>query len=126
MIVMNAVPLNGSIYALNADDGSVAWTGNASDEYLRILNPNHSPTLPSAPLLILLSRKLRRPGSGGLGSEYATRILDVHNGDVLYEANRLGSALSWHALKFDGEKRFAVNFDRRAIEFDFSPTETEP
>jgi outer membrane protein assembly factor BamB len=123
-IVMNAVPVNGAIYAIDSGDGSLAWTGAARDEYLRSVNVERLPTLPSAPLLVLLSRKLRR-ASGRIGSKCAARILDVHNGDVLYEDDDLGTNLSWHALRFDGDNRFAINFERRAIEFDFSADKPE-
>ena len=119
-IVMNAVPVNGPIYAIDSGDGSLAWTGIASDEYLRSHEVERFPTLPSAPLLVLLSRKLHR-SSGRISSKYAARILDVHNGEVLYEDDDLGTNLSWHALRFDAGNRFTINFERRAIELDFSP-----
>ena len=119
VVVSSAVPVNGPIYAINTRDGSVVWTGNSSNEYLRILNPDSSPTLPSAPLLILLSRHHRqRPGS--LGSDCGARILDVRNGNVLYEDNNLGTNLSYHTLRLDGNHKFTVSFNRRVIEFDFS------
>ena len=110
---------------MNTRDGSVAWTGNSSKEYLRILNPDSSPTLPSAPLLILLSRHHRqRPGS--LGSDCGARILDVRNGNVLYEDNNLGTNLSYHTLRLDGNHKFTVSFNRRVIEFDFSANVATP
>ncbi|MCH2200687.1 MAG: PQQ-binding-like beta-propeller repeat protein [Fuerstiella sp.] len=119
MIVNAAVPLNGPVFALDAQDGSIVWTGNAVGEYLRILNAQSSPTLPSAPLLILLSRK-RRETPGSLGTTFGTRIIDVADGNVLYTDNDVGSNLSYHALRFDGNRKYTVNFNRRAIEFDFS------
>ena len=124
-IVSDAVPLNGPIYALDSVDGSVAWTGNTRNEYLRILNADNSPTLPTAPLLILLSRQ-RRQIPGSVGSDCAARILDVRNGDVLYKDNSLGTNLSYHALRFEGDNRFTVSFNHRSIEFDFSSSEPDP
>ncbi len=125
LIVSGAVPLNGPIYALDTVNGSVAWTGNTSHEYLRILNAGSSPTLPTAPLLILLSRQ-RRKIPGSLGTDHAVRILDVRNGNILYEDNRLGTNLSYHALRFDGDNRFTVSFNHRSIEFDFSNSKATP
>ena len=125
VIVSGAVPVNGPIYAIDARDGSVAWTENASGEYLRILNGGGSPVLPSAPLLILLSRKPRQT-PGRFGADYATRIVDVSNGNVLYEDNNVGESLSYHALRFDDDGRFTVNFGQRAIEFDFLNGEPAP
>lgn len=125
--VMGAVPLNGPIYAVDSADGSIAWTSQATDEYLRVLNANRMPTLPTAPLLVLLSRRTRsRPGNGIRATDYATRVLSVNDGQVLYEDARLGASLSYHGLRFDGDGRFTLNFDRRAIEFDFRPEAQRP
>ncbi|MEO2032995.1 MAG: PQQ-binding-like beta-propeller repeat protein [Planctomycetaceae bacterium] len=122
LIVGDAVPLNGPILGIDIRNGSIVWTRNAHDEYLRTLSAGRSPALPSAPLLILLSRQ-RRKTPPSLGADYAARILDVNTGNVLYEDNNLGTSLSYHALRFDGDQKFTVNFDERAVEFDFSTSE---
>jgi len=44
----------------------------------------------------------------------------VRSGKVLYEDEDLGTNISYHALSFDGDDRFTVNFERRAVQFDFS------
>ena len=122
MIVNAAVPVNGPIFALDTRDGSIVWTGTAAGEYLRIPDAENSPTLPSAPLLILVSRK-RRQTPGSLGTTIATRIIDVAEGHVLYADSDVGSNLSYHALRFDGDEKYTVNFNRLAVEFDFSDSE---
>ena len=119
--IMQAVPVSGPVYCFDAQSLAPVWTGSAHREYLRILNPERSPTLPVAPLLIMLRRiSHERPGSPLRGSDYAVRILDVENGETLYEETGLGTSLSWHALRFDGNRQFTVIFDLRDVTFDFS------
>lgn len=125
--VMGAVAVNGPIYAFDERDGSIAWTGRATGECLRILNANAMPTLPSAPLLILLSRQARQSAERGIrASRLATRILNVHDGAVLFTDNDLGTNLSFHGLRFDGDGLFTVTFNRRSVEFDFTGQEDSP
>ena len=125
LIVGRAVPVSGPVYCFDSRSFAPVWTGSTEHEYLRILNPEQSPTLSVAPLLIILRRVLRHgPDSKLRSSDYAVRILDVDNGETLYEETGLGNNLSYHALRFEGNRRFTVSFNPRDITFDFSGRES--
>ncbi|MCP4783749.1 MAG: PQQ-binding-like beta-propeller repeat protein [Fuerstiella sp.] len=116
--ISESVQVNGQLYAVNRDAGTVAWTTKIDHEWMRALHPSRNPMPTVSPLLILL----KRPSEQLVPRAYNGRIFDVKSGKLLYQDQDLGRSLSWHSTTLRlPQDTIDVAFEKRTITFDYSP-----
>lgn len=127
--ITSGLHVNGRLYALDRTTLELAWDRPLDHRHLRILNAPEGPTIPNAPILVLLNRyrKPRESGNPGIVSRYAAQVIDVNTGEDLYFGQDVGRTLNYHWLVVDAlTRQLRLGFENFIVTFDYQNAGDDP
>jgi hypothetical protein len=114
------VPVDGPVYAFDAETGKLLWKTLIENQNLEKLPPVNSP--------ILMLNKRRPPGQaiGGFGqNNFLVRVLDLRTGEIVYQHNRLQNVSPWSVRIHPTRQAATITFDEGVIELEIAKVPME-
>lgn len=122
-VLQQNVLVNGHVYAIRQQDGSLTWTAPIKHQLMRILRSDKGPLPPTAPFLVLMENwfpkakdQIRGPG----GSALRVKVWDVRTGKVIYEDTDVGRTQNYLWTRLNPvENTIELSFEKRVVTFDY-------
>ncbi len=124
VVLQQNVLVNGHVFAIRQQDGSLTWTAAINHQLMRILRPDKGPIPPSAPFLVLMENwfpqakdKTRGPG----GSALRAKVWDVRTGQIIYVDADVGRTQNYLWMRLNPDKNtIELSFEKRVVTFDYT------